>query len=520
LNYFTWVGDQGACITILDEITRIKESYSEPPVHLISDKVIKANYYAWLGDESELALKLVEEGLSMADKTGIHVLDSFLAVQGGLAALNKGDDGETAKYMRRLKATLRPGDCYVGFYYYLVSFLSLHMGKHAEALAFAMKMLEKFQESGMPFPEAWARMLISWSAHEINEVSLAEKELDACNRFFRQAGSSYFEFTTSLIKAFLFFDRGKDGPGLETLGKAMKLGRQNGYTNTTLCIHEILSFLCAKALGAGIEIEYVREFVRKRRLAPPLPAAEYEVWPWPVKIYILGRFELFIDGKRLEFSSKAPRRVISLLKLLLARGESGAGEEQLADILWPDSDGDAAHQSFSICLHRLRQLLGNEKMLPLRDGVLKIDPKLCWVDAHAFEELITLAERETAQNRCRLLENALNLYQGPFLTGSDEPWALSCRERLRNRFLRAVQRLGEYFECKGLFDSATDLYRKGIETDVLAEEMYRRLMKCHHAAGRKGEAIAAYERCREVLRSVLGIEPSSETEAVYRAIDK
>jgi LuxR family maltose regulon positive regulatory protein len=67
---------------------------------------------------------------------------------------------------------------------------------------------------------------------------------------------------------------------------------------------------------------------------------------------------------------------------------------------------------------------------------------------------------------------------------------------------------------------AVELYRKGLETDILAEEMYRRLMKCHHASGKNSEAVAVYERCRKMLRSVLGIEPSRETEAVYRAIDK
>jgi len=32
------------------------------PVHLIADRLIKANYYAWVGDDSEQAMKLAEEG--------------------------------------------------------------------------------------------------------------------------------------------------------------------------------------------------------------------------------------------------------------------------------------------------------------------------------------------------------------------------------------------------------------------------------------------------------------------------
>jgi LuxR family transcriptional regulator, maltose regulon positive regulatory protein len=520
LNYYTWIGDKKVCLTILDELARMTESHQAHPVHMIFDKVIKANYYAWVGDESDLAIKLVEEGFALAEETGIHIADPFLAIQGASAALNKGDDGELLKYIRRLEAVLHQGGSYVGFYYDFVSLRNQVIGKFAEALAFATKMLEKFNESGMPFPESWARMLISGSAYEIGDISLAGKELNVCMGFFQQAGSAYFEFTTWLMKAYFLFTQGNPHLGAEALGRAMKLGRQKGYTNTTLYRKETLSFLCARALESGIEAEYAREFIRRRRLAPPSSAAEHDGWPWPVKIYTLGRFEVLIDGKALEFSGKAPRRVISLLKLLLARGEGGAGEEQLADILWPDSDGDAAHRSFAITLHRLRQLLGNEKALQLRDGVLKIDPKICWVDAHAFEELFVLAEKKSAEDWDRLYEKALSLYQGPFLKGSDDVWVISSRERLRNRYLRAVQLLGERMENTGQYDRAVDLYRKGLETDILAEEMYRRLMKCHQATGKNSEAAEVYDRCRKMLRYVLGIEPSRETEAIYRAIDK
>ena len=520
LNYFTWVGDRNACLALLDELARMAESLQAYPVHLIFDKVIKANYYAWIGDDSELAIKLVEEGFALAEDTGIHVADPFLAIQGASAALNKGDERETVKYLRILEVSLRPGDSYVGFYHYFISAWNLLKGKNEEALVFATKMLEKFQETGMPFPEACARLIISFPAVQTGEISLAETEIASCEEFFKSMGSPYFEFTTLQLKAYIFFRRQDEGAGLKTLGRALELGRRNGYTNASHYSRDLWSFLCAKALAAGIEAEYVRKLIGRRRLAPPLPISEYEEWPWPVKIYALGRFEVLVDGKPLEFSGKAPRRVISLLKLCLSCGEGGASEEQIADILWPDSEGDAAHQSFAITLHRLRQLLGNEKALQLRDGVLRIDPKLCWVDAHAFEELLAVAEKEQADVGNRLMGNALNLYQGPFLKGSGDPWAISCRERLRNRFLRGVQRLGENFENAGQFDRAVELYRKGLETDILAEELYRRQMRCHHATGKKSEAIAVYERCRKILRSVLGIETSPETEAVYRAIDK
>jgi DNA-binding SARP family transcriptional activator len=52
----------------------------------------------------------------------------------------------------------------------------------------------------------------------------------------------------------------------------------------------------------------------------------------------------------------------------------------------------------------------------------------------------------------------------------------------------------------------------------LAEELYRRLMRCHAALGRRAEALAVYERCRKMLATVLGIEPTPETEILHRAL--
>jgi DNA-binding SARP family transcriptional activator len=171
-----------------------------------------------------------------------------------------------------------------------------------------------------------------------------------------------------------------------------------------------------------------------------------------------------------------------------------------------------------VSLHRLRQILGNEKALQLRDGCPRLDPSICWVDAHAFEEILTRAEKADHDEGEWLTERALSLYRGHFLNESDEPWLISCRERLRNRFLRAVWRRGERLEKLGRFDLALELYRRGLDVDPLAEELYRRLMRCHHTAGQKSEAISVYERCKKVLRSVMGIDPSPETEALHRAI--
>jgi ATP/maltotriose-dependent transcriptional regulator MalT/DNA-binding SARP family transcriptional activator len=520
LLYQIWMGDKGACLDLLVEINRIVESHSAPPAGLIAAKMIKAHYYAWLGDESDRALQLVEEGFAIAEETGVHVVDSFLAIQGAFSALNRGEEGEVLRYAQKLEETLQPGRRYIVFYHYILAMRCLLIEKYTEALAHGMKMLELCIESGLPFLEARARTKISQVYFETGDIESAERELAASEEFFREVGSPYFQFTTFLIRAYFFFGRGKESEGQESLRESFRLGQKNGYTYTASMFRpQVWAVLCAKALGAGVEIEYTQQLIRKRRLFPPLPAAEYENWPWPVKIHTLGRFEVLIDGKRLEFSGKAPRRIISLLKSLIANGSKGACEEKLIDILWPDSDGDAAHDSFTVAVHRLRQLLGNEKALILRDGRLILDPKICWVDAHAFEELLIIGETAIPEEAERLTIKSLKLYRGPFLEDSPEPWAISTRERLRGKYLRGVRRSGEELEIAGNYERAAILYEKGLDADPLVEELYRCLMRCRQAAGQTSEAVAVYNRCKNILRSVLGVDPSKGTKELYRALN-
>jgi DNA-binding SARP family transcriptional activator len=44
------------------------------------------------------------------------------------------------------------------------------------------------------------------------------------------------------------------------------------------------------------------------------------------------------------------------------------------------------------------------------------------------------------------------------------------------------------------------------------------MMLCLHAAGRRAEAVAVYQRCETMLRTVLGVGPSSETRSLYQEV--
>jgi DNA-binding SARP family transcriptional activator len=281
--------------------------------------------------------------------------------------------------------------------------------------------------------------------------------------------------------------------------------------------------LCLKALEEGIEVEYVRELIRKLKLTPEGPHLSLESWPWPLKVFTLGRFAVLIDGKPAPSSRKAPQKPLAVLKALIALGGTEVREDEIMDHLWPEADGDMAQQSFASALHRLRLLLGQERIVQRQEGKLTLGDRFCWVDAWAFESTLDQAEslgkKEQAESAVQLLEKALQIYRGPFLAQeAEQPWTLSMRERLRGRFLRNVEKLGKYWQQSSQWEQALDVYLKGLEADDLAEEFYLGVMICYQQMGRKNDALAAYKRYRRILSSVPGLEPSARVEALYKGL--
>jgi DNA-binding SARP family transcriptional activator len=244
---------------------------------------------------------------------------------------------------------------------------------------------------------------------------------------------------------------------------------------------------------------------------------------WPLKIYTLGRFELVRDNKPIELSRKAPKKPFTMLKTLIAFGGKDVSETQISDILWPETEGDKAHNSFKTTLSRLRQLIGIQDAILIHEGQITLNPRLCWVDLWEFERLLDNAEDAARLGykvkSFRYIESSVGMYHGNFLAGDiAEPWTFFIRDRSRDRLFRNLIKLGTYLEDKNQFEKALDCYIKGIEIYELAEEFYQKLIKCYHRLGRNDEALNVYDRLKRILATTTKRSPSSKTECLIQTL--
>jgi DNA-binding SARP family transcriptional activator len=521
--YFLWMGDLGRAAFALDALREAIKSGNAPPLAVLYGRVAESAYH-WHVAEPDDAVRLADDGLAMARATGVHLVDYHLLGQGVYAALSTGGHAKARPYLRELaQVTREPRELEIGHYHYLAGWDAMLSGDLPRCLTHLRESLRSSTGTGSPFPEALNRLALAQALHERGEPDVAREHLARAQRIGGAMGSAMIGFIGAMVEADFALARGDTDAGLDSLRRGLTIGRERGILNTPWWRPSMMARLCQRALEAGIEIEYVQRLVRLRRLAPAHPPIELESWPWALRVYTLGRFGVVADGGPVLFTGKVQQRPLALLKAIVAFGGREIAEAQLAEALWPEADGDGAHQALAVTLHRLRRLLGREEAIVLRGGTVHLAPDLCWVDVWAFERLLGQAEtarRAGRSDEARALdERALGLYRGGFLPSDGQAaWAISTRERLRRVFLRRIAVVGREWEAAREWKRAVEWYERGLEVDDLAEELYQRLILGYQELGRQAEAVVTYERCRRRLGDGLGVAPSVETERLHRSL--
>jgi LuxR family maltose regulon positive regulatory protein len=510
-------------LPLLNELRRISRLSGAHPLTTIEAWSAEVQYHLFTGLHSEL-MKAVKKGLGTAKKTGIHIEDMWFCNHAAVSFLNRMDCKGAQVWLDKITYSAAGLPNWAKCLYRVQLMIIAFIEKNQQyTLYHGQLALDYAQTSGSLISIAQVQLLLSHAFHILGKHEEALYHLEKARLYAQKRNSSIVLVSVLMTDALFAFDRGDDSNGLLLLHESFGLAREYGYVFTPLDNPVVTVEMCKKALEAGIEVEHVREIIRRRGLLPEKSPVHIENWPWPVKVYTLGRFSIVQDGHREQSPRKAQQIPLKMLKALIALGGREVDEERVTSLLWPDADGDLAHRSFTITLHRLRKLLGNADALKLSDGKITLDNRYCWVDTWAFERLLGQADEHKQSGKTEaaqeFMSKALVLYRGRFLDSErEEPWMVSPAQRLRSRFIKGTIWSGEYLEKTHAYEDAAAHYERCLTVDDCSETMYRRLMACYSHLGKKSEALAVYERCRKILGSVLEISPSSETEALRNTL--
>jgi len=388
---------------------------------------------------------------------------------------------------------------------------ALELGREATAIT---------KSEGVVWTTVWFIVPTIYAMLETGRYAEAAVHIDALRDFIAGTFVDAFEAELLLAQAYLAHKTGQLSEYRSLLREALRIAKEREYVYPFRSAFHAHRVLIADAFRQDQGDDYLCRTVRQFKLRPDQAADER--WPWRIRVFTLGRFQIQVDDKAVTFGRKTPRKPIALLKACIALGGHAVPERRLLDAIWPDEEGDAARHSFLAALHRLRSLLGARESLIYEDGSLTLSRSLCWVDALHLDAVLSGATGQGADAggtpRASAWESVARLYHGAFLPEEDAPWVLPFRERLSTRLMHCVLATARALEAQCRWDEAIGWYQRGLDADPLTESFYQGLMRCYLQSGRSTEGLSAYRRMRQLLSVSLGIAPSSASQALYQAL--
>lgn len=461
-HYYSWWTVDLAKAAELIEILRPPEG--DDAHSRILWQAIRAAYL-WACAEFDGCRAAVEEGLAQAGRTGVRAWDVLLMTQRNWADLTSGRAAQAGESLRLQRTRLRL-ECRLDVVQYLVqaAVAARWRDDFGAMRHYAEEALRVAEEVGAPWAEAQAYYALAWALLYGDDAAAREAVFRRAEAMARRLGVQPFVCGLRLLAAELAERENRAAERETALREALALARAHGLRNAGSWHPASLGPLCGRALQAGIEPDYVRTLIRRHGLRSDDVGTV--AWPWPLRIYTLGRFALVLDDQPLRLDGRSQAKPLELLKHLLASGPREVPVAHLLDALWPDADGDAAYQALHTTLYRLRKLVGRKSIVLYHDGMLSLDRRHCWVDAWAFEVLLDDPSR---------IDDGLTLYLGSFLSQEDGGWVARPRERLRRRFMLGLLQAVRAREQRGDWQGAAALCERGLAAEP--DEAFRRQLR-------------------------------------------
>lgn len=286
---------------------------------------------------------------------------------------------------------------------------------------------------------------------------------------------------------------------------------------------KIVESLCLVAIEHDIEKAFAIRLLRRYRL-PVHPPSYLAQWPWPVRIHSFGTLIVAAEGRPIEHCCKSQKKILELLESLVLLGGRHIQCDQLAEMLWPDADGDLARHALETSLHRLRKLIGKEAIL-LNAGLVSLNENYCWLDLWAFEATIVTLEQALQRNEpspviVKLTDRLLALYQDTFLKNTSTGPVILKQAQLLNKLCQALDQSIDYHERQGEIKQVCALLHKALEFRPLIEGNYRRLMIHYRNLGQPDRALQIYHQCHQILHQGFNLQLSNETRLLAQQLQQ
>nr|WP_274528431.1 response regulator [Paenibacillus piscarius] len=208
---------------------------------------------------------------------------------------------------------------------------------------------------------------------------------------------------------------------------------------------------------------------------PERPAADTIVPVTAPTVTGFGRLEVRdAAGELIQFPT---RKAEELFAYLLCHPNREADKWMLADLLWPDMDGERALRSLHTAIYRVKRVMESAG-LPMR--IMKtsegytLHTEAFVYDILQYEQAGPLLMGEHPE--LEQLDRLFGLYKGPLLHGKPYVWKISLEEKHRLVYEKIGLRLISHAVSSGAYEAAEERFYACLLADPLNEEFYRLLL--------------------------------------------
>jgi len=235
------------------------------------------------------------------------------------------------------------------------------------------------------------------------------------------------------------------------------------------------------------------------------------------RIYLVGTMRAVAPGGA-DFLPRGRKTRGLFACLCLAQGER-ISRSRIIGLLWDRSADAQARMSLRQSLSELNSIVNRHVpgLVEIGRDSVRIDVRKCWVDALAILEASADATADNSNLVQPYSERLLEDLDG--VTPAFDQWLTAERTRFEDRVRKILEaELDRLTEQNAKPEVRAAAARRLLNFEPTHEGAVRSLMMAFSQMGDRAQAIREFERCRQVLLTVLDLPPSKETVAVYEAV--
>jgi DNA-binding SARP family transcriptional activator len=226
-----------------------------------------------------------------------------------------------------------------------------------------------------------------------------------------------------------------------------------------------------------------------------------------LEVRALGPGRVLINGRLVDhWDGVLPR---TLFFYFVDRGMTT--RDEIFHTFWPTLSTREATNVFHVTKRKISEILGVD-LTVYWSGFYRISPDLeLHYDVVKFVEAVQNAAVADDEDAIALLQNGIELYNGPFLSTMEQDWVGNRRGELATTYAEALAGLARIYKNHDYKPKALGCFLRAAATSPQREDLARAIMELYRDLGRPDAALETYERLADELHRSLGVSPGPQT---------